>query len=410
VGSLKRSLWWCSVWMGVAAIGLCGGQARAAVAPTTTRVSVGTGGTQGNAAGRILALSGDGGLALFWSRSSNLVDGDTNRIADLFIHDQVAGTTERVDVGGGGVQANGAEDGATMTPDGRYVAFNSRASNLRTGKQDRNHSFDVYLRDRVRGVTMLVSKRRNGKMFPLGALLGSISSDGRFIVFKADRVRRPHRSCVYLRDRSKHTTIQVACLGRWEDRFDALESAIVSDDGRYVVWSTYLGYANISDRRLDKTRQPPHKTLGCAQLDDMTPDAQYLVFTSSMTCDWDDARIVVWNRLTGDVTDVSGTPTDSGTFGGGSISSDGRYVLFWSLASDLIANDTNNAADAFVRDLQTGTIVRVSVAADGSQDPEDAYSAALSDDGRFAGFSTAGALVPDDTNHATDGYIRGPLR
>jgi hypothetical protein len=152
----------------------------------------------------------------------------------------------------------------------------------------------------------------------------------------------------------------------------------------------------------------------------MTPDAHYLVFSSDRTGNGDE-RILVWNRLTGHVTDASvtlnGNPSNDSE--DAAISDDGRYVLSWSLSSNLVPGDTNAKGDMFVRDLQAGTTTRVSVRQDGSQIEHGVVVGgplgfdlplALAQDGRYAGFdSTATSIVASDTNRAEDAFVRGPL-
>src|SRR5262249_18468776 len=115
--------------------------------------------------------------------------------------------------------------------------------------------------------------------------------------------------------------------------------------------------------------------------------------------------VFVSDRLTGTIERVSvasdGTGANewSGDFGL-CVSADGRYVAFASLASNLVPGDTNGYWDVFVRDRQTGTTERVSVASDGTGADSDSYGGlAISADGRFVAFSSrATNLVPGDTN------------
>jgi hypothetical protein len=114
---------------------------------TTERVSVDSGGVQGNDYSSICSISTDGRYVAFDSDSSNLVSGDTNHGTDIFVHDRQSGTTERVNLDSGGTQGNGYHsDGASISADGRYVAFESDASNLVNG--DSNGVYDSFVRDR----------------------------------------------------------------------------------------------------------------------------------------------------------------------------------------------------------------------------------------------------------------------
>jgi Tol biopolymer transport system component len=117
---------------------------------TTERVSLGLNGVQGNdgSFGFGAGLSADGRFVAFSSEASNLVPGDTNDAGDVFVHDRRTGTTARVSLGSGGVQGNGRSDSPTLSADGRFVAFSSWASNLVPG--DTNDAGDVFVRTLVR--------------------------------------------------------------------------------------------------------------------------------------------------------------------------------------------------------------------------------------------------------------------
>jgi Tol biopolymer transport system component len=153
----------------------------------TKGVSVSLHGAQGRGQSDGAWLTGDGRYALFGSYAANLVPGDTNGEPDVFVRDLGAGTTERVSVGKGGAQANGSSGalGRTVTRDGRYVVFLSAATNLVPG--DTNGANDVFVRDRKLGTTERVSVpaaggQANGPSIdPL-----SLSGDGRFVAFTSE--------------------------------------------------------------------------------------------------------------------------------------------------------------------------------------------------------------------------------
>src|SRR4051812_5959216 len=89
------------------------------------------------------------------------------------------------------------------------------------------------------------------------------------------------------------------------------------------------------------------------------------------------------------------------------ISKDGRYVAFYSDASNLVGGDTNRARDVFVHDRQTGETTRVSLGADGTQANGDSFAPAISGDGRYVVFSSSASnLVPRDNNNANDIFVR----
>src|SRR5439155_1754636 len=118
---------------------------------TTERVSVASDGTQGNAASAGAALSADGRFVAFHSYATNLVAGDTNGATDVFVHDRQTGTTERVSVSSGGTEGNGFSAAPALSADGRFVAFHNTATNLVAG--DTNGKTDVFVHDRQTGTT-----------------------------------------------------------------------------------------------------------------------------------------------------------------------------------------------------------------------------------------------------------------
>src|SRR5205823_4849985 len=138
---------------------------------TTERVSVASDGAQGNGSSGLLsfafspALSADGRFVAFVSVATDLVAGDTNVATDVFVHDRQTSTTERVSVAsGGGTQGNGNSGGffafPALSADGRFVAFQSDATNLVAG--DTNGATDVFVHDRQTGTTERVSVASGG--------------------------------------------------------------------------------------------------------------------------------------------------------------------------------------------------------------------------------------------------------
>jgi hypothetical protein len=150
-----------------------------------TRVSVDSAGAQANGASLRAVISADGRFVVFASDASNLVAGDTNGIRDIFVHDRLSGAITRVNVDSAGAQANGFSNlgfnGEAMTPDGRFVTFSSSASHLVPG--DTNGVGDVFLHDRLTGITTRVSVNSAGVQGNDGSGASSVSADGRFVGF-----------------------------------------------------------------------------------------------------------------------------------------------------------------------------------------------------------------------------------
>jgi VCBS repeat-containing protein len=146
-----------------------------------TRVSVASDGTQADRGSTNPKLSADGRYVAFTSFATNLVAGDTNGVADVFVHDRQTGVTTRVSVASDGTQGDGASQGAVISADGRYVVFGSDASNLIAG--DTNGVADVFVHDRQTGVTTRVSVANDGSESNGASAVRKLSEDGRFVAF-----------------------------------------------------------------------------------------------------------------------------------------------------------------------------------------------------------------------------------
>src|SRR4051795_8290641 len=166
---------------------LCGFDvfARDLTTGATERVSVSSAGVQGNDISFSPAVSTAGRFVAFRSFASNLVPGDTNATDDVFVRDRQNGTTERVSVSSTGVQGNGPSGlgGVAISGDGRFVVFDSPATNLVPG--DTNRQNDVFVRDRQNGTTARVSLSSTGLQCNRGSgdIGLAISADGQFVAF-----------------------------------------------------------------------------------------------------------------------------------------------------------------------------------------------------------------------------------
>ena len=150
-------------------------------AGTTSRVSVASDGSQADNASQNAAISADGNLVAFRTLASNLVPSDTNTSEDVVVHNRTDGTTSRVSVASGGVQASGASDNPSISADGGTVAFRSTAPDLVGG--DTNGQPDIFQHHRATGTTARVSVASDGTQATGSSLRTSISGDGRYVAF-----------------------------------------------------------------------------------------------------------------------------------------------------------------------------------------------------------------------------------
>jgi len=180
---------------------------------TITPVSVDSAGNLGNSFSSQPSISADGRFVAFSSDASNIVPGDTNSNPDVFVRDTLTNTTTRVSVDSAGNQANSISDGASISADGRFVAFLSNASNIVPG--DTNSSGDIFVRDTLTNTTTRVSLDSAGNQGNSFSILPSISADGRFVAFYSNASNlvpgdTNSSQDVFLRDTLTNTTTRVS--------------------------------------------------------------------------------------------------------------------------------------------------------------------------------------------------------
>jgi Tol biopolymer transport system component len=207
----------------------------------TERVSVATGGAQADGASGRPSLSGDGRFVAFQSFAANLVAGDTNGECDVFVRDRWAGTTERASVASNGAEVGGPSFAPSLSADARFVAFHSSASDLVAA--DANGVSDVFVRDRLLGKTVLASAGSLGSPGNGGSSDASLSPDGGFVAFHSrasDLVPGDTNQAhdVFLRDLAAGTTVRASLApGHLQLDGDSLYPSL-GDGGRAVAFSS----------------------------------------------------------------------------------------------------------------------------------------------------------------------------
>jgi Tol biopolymer transport system component len=393
----------------------------------TERVSVASSGVEGDADGLFPAVSADGRYVAFNSAATNLVPGDTNGTQDVFVRDRRLGQTARVSVAKGGTQGNDYSQNSSISADGRFVAFESNATNLVPG--DTNGAPDIFVHDRQLGRTRRVSVGTDGDQGDSYSQGPLISAGGRFVAFNSAATNLvPNDSNggtedVFVRDRQEGTTTLVSLNAAGAQFAAPSFLTAISPFGRYVGFSvslpTGLWLAFIHDRETGRTRRVSlgmggARANGNVFIDAISVRGRFVALTSTATNlvpgDTNDAPdVFVRDLRTGSTRRVSVRPGGAQANAGSilaSLSADGRYVSFQSNASNLVPGDTNDALDVFVHDRQSGRTARASVAAGGAQGDRNSENAELSADGRFVVFdSDATNLVPGDGNGAFDVFI-----
>jgi len=209
---------------------------------TTERVSVDSGGLQGNSWSSTPSISSDGRFVAFRSVASNLVSGDTNSTWDIFVHDRQTSQTTRVSVDSGGLQGNGRSQSTSISSDGRFVAFHSRASNLVPG--DTNGTYDIFVHNRQTGQTTRVSVDSGGLQGNSLSEMSSISSDGRFVAFESYASNlvpgdTNGEADIFVHDRQTGQTTRVSVdSGGLQGNNHSDGPMSISSDGRFVAFQS----------------------------------------------------------------------------------------------------------------------------------------------------------------------------
>lgn len=398
----------------------------------TERVSVNSVGGEANNASTVPSTSDDGRYVAFESQADNLVAGDGNGTADVFVHDRQTGTTTRVSLHTDGTEGNRPSSDPSISSDGRYVAFESDADTLVDGDTPFPFGFpDIFVRDRDAdgngtyddplGVsTVRVSVDSAGTEGDGPSFHPSISVNGRYVAFQSDadlvlpdngstdiwvHDRDADEDGIYddedgIYDPGEVSTVRVSVDSTGSQGDDHSYSPSMSGDGRYVAFESIA------------TNLVPGGS-----------DGSIHIFVHDRDADedgnYDEAGFIGTVQVS---IDSAGTEGDAGS-GAPSISSDGRYVAFESSATNLVPGGSNGSIHIFVHDRdadedgiyddEDGTYdagevftVQVSVDSAGTEGDADSHAPSISSDGRYVAFeSDATNLVADDTNGSTDVFV-----
>jgi Tol biopolymer transport system component len=358
----------------------------AAAQNPVSRVSVDGAGAQGNGDSGILShgsISQDGRWVAFESQASNLVSGDTNGVADIFVKDLATGAIVRITEDSTGRQGNGSSSSPCLSKDGRFVAFESLASNLVAG--DTNGSYDVFRCDRDpdangifdegNSVTIRVSVRTNGTQGNADSVTPSISGDGLFVAFASAATNLVVGDTngftdIFVRDVAASKTTQMSVDASLTPLSNGHSHApSISSDGSLVAYSSYA--SNLVSG-------------------DVNGYEDVFVFD----------RV---NKIATLVSVSSALTQGDNDSSGAAISADGKFVAFASYATNLVASDTNSVSDIFEHEIATALTTRMSVDSAGAEGDFDSYSPAINSDGTVVAFeSLSDNLSPNDTNGLTD--------
>ncbi|MBI1848971.1 MAG: hypothetical protein HYR85_01365 [Planctomycetes bacterium] len=342
---------------------------------TTSRVSVASNGSQAASYCLHPSISADGRFVAFESPDPLGTPGDTNAALDAFVHDRVTGQTTNISLGPPDQFGGHGTENSVISSNGRFVVFDSLSA---LTPDDDHLGFDAFTYDRQTGQISLASIDSSTAPYPFGPGPKSISFDGRYIAC-INRENQPNgnlgQAKIYVLDRVTRQTRLASADANGQASNNDCTGPAISGDGRYVAFETPSTFGGLGG-------EPPH-------------------------------HVFVKDLVTGQLERADVRSDGSGandTSGVAFLSSDGRFVAFGSYGSNLVDDDTNGVGDVFVRDRQTGVTERVSVGLALGQPNGGGYFPALSADGRFVVFSSgASDLVAADNNGMADVFVRDRL-
>jgi hypothetical protein len=427
----------------VTCLALSGFAPAARGAQQTTRISVDFSGAQSDGSCAFPMISADGSRVAYMSSATNLVPGPSSSATfHVYVHDRLSGNVQRASVSSNGALANADCRLPELSATGRYVTFVSSASNLAQPVSSVPHD-NVFLRDLSNGTTTLVSVGAAGVPADAPSTQASVSSDGRFVAFVSKALNLtipggfPFLSSldeVYLRDMVTGVTTWVTMPMPGFPPSGSSSAVSISDSGEWVAFATgsttlVLGdfnqapdiflYSRTTATLDPITFRPPFVFLANdrSEFPRVSSSGDFVVFTSrasNLTAGDTNGRddVFAWERSTDTFRRASQTPTGGNanqSSYNGAISSDGVWVVFTTSATNLIPGDTNNTDDVLRKNLATGAIERLSVSTAGQQGSSGSGAVSCSSDGRSVAFvSFANNLVPGDTNNTFDVFLHGP--
>jgi flagellin-like hook-associated protein FlgL len=420
------------------AIGTTLQTANAATSDTISIVSAASDGTIGNGGSTIglvgadsPAFSADGRYVVFQSSATNLVAGVADGNGHIFMKDRLTGQISVVDTSSSGQLGNASASSATVSADGRYVAYSTTASNLVAG--DTDGVSDVFVKDLQTGQVVRASQLGDGTQPNGDAASGRISADGRYVAFASAASNFGFggglQTNIYRKDLVTGQMALVSSSSSGVMGDGSSSAAQMSSDGRYVAFnsvSSNFGFGSISAAYV-KDMVTGQLSIASADASgvagnlsagnvSISADGRYVAFNSGSTnlvANDTNGQVDMFYKdmFTGAISLVS--QSASGVLGdGGSqrgmISGDGRYVVFYSGADNLVSGDTDGQSDIFVKDMRTGAVGLVSKPANGQNPDGASIIPVISSDGEYIMFqSGATNLVNGDTNGVTDMFAVG---
>jgi len=339
-------------------------------------------------------ISAYGNCVAYQSESSNLVSGDNNAKVDIFVKNLISGEIERASVSSSEAQANSDSLWPAISADCHYVAFASTATNLVSGDNVGGFVFDIFLRDLWAGTTIRVSEDLSGSDANNTSEYPAISADGRFVAYESMASDLVIGESNLMRDIFRYDRIldenRRASLTNTggQANSDSYKAAI-SADGQMVLFWSYAHLAPLEDPRTNSrpihvyirdmtanttkivsknsNQQPANYNSWYFDPPAISYDGRFASFTSAATNlgadmdGWDDIFV---RDLISNTTILASqiiSPTNNGRSKESAIASGGSYVAFSSTSSAMVVEDTNGKSDVFVNDGVEGTHMDLSI-------------------------------------------------
>ena len=344
----------------------------------TSRISVSTAGDEGDGDSDLPAISSDGLFIVFESEAANLVADDTNGTKDIFLYDVINGTTRRVSVSSAGLESNDGSGDPEISGDGRFIAFVSGASNLVSG--DSNGFSDIFLHDTQTGGTVRVSVDSAGLEGDDVSVRPDLSVDGRYIVFQSAASNlvmgdTNNERDIFFHDVQTQSTSRVSLASDGGEGDGFSNHPVISADGQFVVFASqatnlvpddmndlvdvFLHDTNTGETRRVSLSSSGEEGNGNSSVPSISDDGTYISFISGASnlvagdvCCWDAFVHKVSTGKTIKVSVSSAGMAGNSTTYHHDISGDGSFIAFGSDSTNLVSGDTNGVRDIFLHEMK----------------------------------------------------------
>lgn len=395
--------------------------------------SVDTSGNKGNNTNHNVAISGDGKYTAFESSASNLVANDTNSSRDIFVRDNANNTTTRVSVSSSGTEGNSDSIEPAISYSGRYVVYASYASNLVSG--DTNGRYDIFLYDMQTGATTLISKTTSGTLGNQSSTYPDISADGRYIAFNSFATNLDSSIStwsgyqqVFVVDTTNGIlkTVSVnasGSVGNWNSNAPSMScdgGIIAFDTGATNLFNNDTnGYTDIIIANRVNGSTDLSSITSSGNSDSASPkvscNGNYVAFGSGATnlisgITNNTQNIFRYSRMdqSTELISISSSGVQANDISQRpSISDDGRYIAFDSNANNLVSNNTNNFSHIYIRDVKTNTTQFGALDSSGNLENKGSFRAILSADGSnivYISYSSTLVTSPNNSTYTAQVY------